>query len=175
MMDFVDFLVEQSIQEAIRPRETNFGLNHPDFNDSGWKNTKWLSFPLKSTIFDGGDRWVTVDISEGNNLIFRTYPKTSAIQSDDDILSSARWDKQKGFNSHADLVRILQSVMFVGLSRLKHESSFQFRGQRGQAKLYKRLVDSKAFKEEIFNLGFEMEELKYEGDDFRVQFKRKVE
>jgi len=177
MIDFKEFLEEQSIQEvlneAIRPKETSFGSNFPDLSNSRWETISYMGFRLTSTAFDGDDRWVVVDITSNNNLIFRTYPKVSAIKTFNDLAESARYDDKKLFRGNANAISIIKKVLYVGLSKLKNEQSFMFSSENPSlVKLYKAIVDSQPFKDEMKALNFELHWIEHSPTKIMVVYKK---
>jgi hypothetical protein len=177
-MNFKEFLEEQSqnsvLDEAIRPKETHFGSNFPDVDNAQWKSVTYLGFSLTSTAFDGDDRWVVVDIAPGNHIIFRTYPKTSSILTFDDLVSNARYDSRKMFRGNANAISIIKKVLYVGLTRLKHESSFTFSSEDPSlVKLYRAIINSRAFKEEMSKLNFEPVEIDDGISHIKVTFNKR--
>jgi hypothetical protein len=164
------FLIEQQIEEALKPKETSYGTNFPDFDNKKWENTTYIGFALTSTIFTIQDRYVVVDITKDNNIIFRTYPKTSSIKSSEDVYSSASWDKSKKFVSSVDAADVLQKVMYTALPKIKQMDKFFFLGEYKLASLYRRLVSSKSFVSLLDSYGFKIEKETSTLTDFKVEF-----
>lgn len=176
-MKFKQFLEEQTIQqaldEAIRPKETKFGSNFPQLIDEQWKSVTYLGNQLTSTAFDGDDRWVVVDLTSSNDLIFRTYPKFSDIESFEDLASRARFDKSRAFRGNAAAISIIKKVLYVGLIKLKHVKEFSFSTMNPSLiNLYARMVDSKPFQEEMAKLNFHTTDIKHTSTNFEVTYRK---
>lgn len=167
-MNYKGYLWELQLQEAIRPKETSFGSNFPQLNDGKWSKINYIGFDLLSTAFDGGDRWIVVDLS-GHQLIFRSFPKLSNIEDFNDLATRASFSA-KNYRTTASMGEILSKVMFVALPKLKMMSYFEFQGEAKLGSVYERMISSKAWKDEMSKIGFVETARNTTFDKFVVRF-----
>lgn len=168
MNNFKEFILEQQINESIRPKQSDYGNNYPEFDNKQWSKIKYLGFDLESTILKSNDRYVIIDISTNNNIVFRTYPFTTGVISSEYLFNAARWDKSRG-QSTSNAADVFSRVFYVVLNKFKNKK-FSFSGQGKLASLYHKMVNSNIFQEELNKHGFKIESQKLNNNDFEVYF-----